>query len=179
MFRKLSIQAALAVVVVATTALIAPQSASAAVGNVYEAFSDPSKCMDEPGGSTADGTAIDIYACNDGDNTYWYFENVSNGTDSDGQQWFNLVNFHSGKCLTVKGGSVADYAPIIQYGCNNGGNEEWHLLTVTIDNVYGPVILINRASQSCVTVKGGLTADKTPLQLYHCNGGANQAWDQR
>jgi hypothetical protein len=43
---------------------------------------------------------------------------------------YYLVNGHSGKCLTVKGASKADYAPVTQYRCVGAKNQWWVVYNV-------------------------------------------------
>src|SRR5882672_9300279 len=63
-------------------------------------------CLDVPWGSTDDVPLI-VWVCNGRDNQQWILEHV--GGDS-----FRLRALHSGKCLTVPGGSTASGVQVVQ-----------------------------------------------------------------
>jgi lysophospholipase L1-like esterase len=112
------------------------------------------KCLDVNGGSSANGTAADIWSCN----------------GSGAQQW----SAHSdgtlralGKCLDATGRGTANGTKIEIWDCNGGANQQWQAYNGGYRN---PV------SGRCLDDPGGSTADGTQLVLWDCNGGANQQW---
>jgi hypothetical protein len=81
---------------------------------------------------------------------------------------------HSGKCLDVNNASTANNAPVIQYACGTGTNQQWQLRPVSGT---GYVEIVARHSGKCLDVSGQSTANSARIQQYDCWGGANQRWD--
>ena len=73
------------------------------------------KCLDVSGGSTANGAAIQIWACN--------------GT---GAQQFvlsaagDLVNPQANRCVDIGGWNSANGATLVLWDCHGGANQKWH-----------------------------------------------------
>lgn len=74
---------------------------------------DTAECADVNGGPAADGTKVQMWACNTSAAAQtWTME--SNGTAG--------IN---GKCLDVTNGSTASGALIEEWTCNGGTNQQW------------------------------------------------------
>ena len=108
------------------------------------------------GGNSADGTPVQLFACN--------------GTA--GQQWTapgdgTLTTL--GKCLDVTGGGTGNGALVQSFSCNATGAQQWQ--------ARADGSLLNPHSGRCLddTRFGG---SGTQLELWDCNGGANQQWTQ-
>jgi hypothetical protein len=180
--RKQSVLAVLASALIATATILMPGPAFANAAPAAAAAPPPgadgpyelieanntSKCLDDPGNSTANGTVLDIYTCIGSTNEQWYIEAPSDGT----LNWYWLVNVKSGKCMTVQGAVSDTNKPIIQYTCTTGSNEEWSI----VRNIDSEADMIARNSGKCATVKGDLRVNNTPLLQYPCNDGGNQTW---
>jgi glucosylceramidase len=113
------------------------------------------KCMDVAGGSSADGSAVQLYTCN--------------GTAA--QQWTRPGDGTLralGKCLDVTGHGTADGSTLQLWSCSGAANQQF---TSTSGND-----LVNPAANKCVDVSGNTSADGTRLQLWTCTGAANQKW---
>ncbi|MFI5527081.1 ricin-type beta-trefoil lectin domain protein [Kitasatospora sp. NPDC051853] len=114
------------------------------------------KCLDLDGGTTQDGTPVQLYDCNQWppSQTWTY------GTDS-------TVTI-AGKCLDVAGQAVTNGSPVHLWTCNGGDNQKW---TQQADGTL-------RGTQSglCLDVPGATTANRTHLALWTCNSGNNQRW---
>lgn len=84
--------------------------------------------------------------------------------------YYNLVNFNSGKCMSVEGGgSTSNGANVIQWSCNDGGEQLWY---------WSGSRLKNRKSGKCLSVSGGgSTANGAELVQWTCNDGGEQSWD--
>ncbi|MGW3349478.1 RICIN domain-containing protein [Nonomuraea rubra] len=91
---------------------------------------------------------------------------------STGSGYDRLTVRHSGKCADVRNGSTANLAPIIQYDCNGGTNQQWRIQSIS----GGHVQIIARNSAKCLDVNGVSTADGAALQQYGCGTGTNQQW---
>jgi glucosylceramidase len=111
------------------------------------------KCLDVAGGSSADGTAVQLYTCNGSAAQQWTL-----GTDGTLRAL--------GKCLDVAAASTADGAQVQLYTCNGTGAQQWSA-TAAHD-------VVNVPAGRCLDAAG--TADGARAQLWSCHGGANQKW---
>jgi hypothetical protein len=113
-------------------------------------------CLDVRGGSSANGTPVQLYTCN--------------GTAA--QQW-TVVEAGStlrafGKCLDIAGGGTANGTKVQLWDCNVTGAQ------VFIPQGNGA--LWNPQSNRCLDDPGWSTTPGTQLQIWDCTGGANQKW---
>jgi hypothetical protein len=116
---------------------------------------DTAECADVNGGSAADGTKVQMWACNTSAAAQsWTME--SNGTVG--------IN---GKCLDVTNGGTGNGALIEEWTCNGGANQQW--LAVNGE-------LVNPVSGKCLDDPGFNTTQGTQLDLWTCDGGTNQQW---
>ncbi|MFF9144939.1 RICIN domain-containing protein [Streptomyces sp. NPDC014861] len=117
--------------------------------------SSSGKCVDVKGASPADGTPLQLYACN--------------GTPA--QDW-RLPGDGTvralGKCMDAQGGSTANGTVVQLYTCNDTPAQKW---TSRADGS-----LVNAKSGRCLDIENGGTADGTRLLLWDCHGGGNQRW---
>ena len=110
------------------------------------------KCVDVSGGSSADGTRIQLWTCNSGPNQRW----TVNGST------LRALD----KCLDAAG--TANGAAVRLWTCNGGGGQNW---TAGANGS-----LVNPQSGKCLDANGGSSADGTQLIIWSCHGGANQRW---
>ena len=113
-----------------------------------------SKCVDDNGLSSANGTKIQIWDCTGGANQSWTVE--PGGT---------LQVY--GKCMDITGANYSNGTNIELWTCNGGANQQWQATNGT---------LVNPASGKCLDDPNSNTANGTQLDLWTCNGGANQQW---
>ncbi|MFE0450181.1 lectin [Streptomyces sp. NPDC058914] len=114
------------------------------------------KCLDVAGAGTADGTAVQLYACNGTTAQRWT-------VGSDGS--IRAL----GKCLDVAGASTADGARVQLYTCNGTSAQQWSYNPTTHD-------VVNTGANKCLDITGNNSADGAPAQIWTCTGGANQKW---
>ncbi|MFC3894031.1 ThuA domain-containing protein [Lentzea rhizosphaerae] len=112
------------------------------------------KCVDVAGGSSADGTKIQLWTCNTNAGQQW---TVSGNT-------LRALN----KCMGVAGGSTANGAQVQLMTCNGSGSQNW---TAGANGS-----LVNQQANRCLDANGGSSADGTQLILWTCHGGTNQRW---
>ncbi|SEG56021.1 Concanavalin A-like lectin/glucanases superfamily protein [Actinacidiphila yanglinensis] len=112
------------------------------------------KCLDDDNGSSANGTAVQIWDCNGTGAQNWTV-----GSDS-------TVRIN-GKCLDATGAGTANGTLTELWDCNGGGNQQW---LPQIGTLYNP------ASGRCLDDPASNTTNGTQLELWDCNGGANQQW---
>jgi lysophospholipase L1-like esterase len=111
-------------------------------------------CLDVNAGSNANGTAIQIWGCNNTQAQQWT-------TDSAG----GLKAL--GKCLDATGLGTANGTKAELWDCNGGANQVWRPYRGGYRNP---------ASGRCLDDPAGSTANGTQLELWDCNGGTNQQW---
>jgi non-reducing end alpha-L-arabinofuranosidase len=121
--------------------------------------SGSNRCLDVPGGATANGTLLDIWDCNGGANQQWTA--LSNGE----------LQVYGNKCLDVPGGATAAGTKVEIWDCNGGTNQQWTL------NSNGTVVGVG--SGLCLDVVGAGTANGTAMDIWTCNGGSNQKWTRQ
>jgi hypothetical protein len=114
------------------------------------------KCVDVAGGSSANGTAVQVYDCNGTAPQRWSV--TEDGTLE-----------ALGKCLDVAGGETANGTATQLYECNNTGAQQWEARP---DGT-----LVNEQSGRCLDAQGGSSANGTRLIIWDCHGGANQRWE--
>jgi hypothetical protein len=131
--------------------LVAPQAA-AATGQITGLAG---KCVDVAAASSANGTAVQLYACNGSGAQQW-------SANSDG------TIRALGKCLDVTSASTANGAKIQLWDCNGTGAQNWQI-TAAHD-------IVNTAANKCLDVTGNSSADGARLQIWTCTGAANQKW---
>lgn len=112
------------------------------------------KCVDVAGGSTADGTKVQLWACNGNAAQQW---------SRTGETWRAV-----GKCLDVAGAGTANGTKVQLWSCNGTGAQNW------VSGANGS--LVNPNSGKCLDASGGGTADGTQLIIWSCHGGTNQRW---
>ncbi|MDQ0949441.1 glucosylceramidase [Streptomyces phaeochromogenes] len=117
------------------------------------------KCLDVAGGSSANGTAVQLYDCN----------------GSTAQNWTVAADGSVralGKCLDVTGASVSDGAKVQLYDCNGSGAQRWSYNASTGD-------VVNTAANKCLDVSDNSWANGARGQIWSCTGAANQKWQLR
>jgi hypothetical protein len=91
--------------------------------------------------------------------------------------WFKIIAVHSGLCLEVLNGDDSNGATIQQATCVAGdGKQLWRIR----DNPGGGFYEIYwKGNEKCIDLTNGDERDNTPIRMFKCNGGKNQAWDLR
>lgn len=114
------------------------------------------KCVNNSGGSTADGSPIQLSTCN----------------GSAAQQWQvpgDGTLRTAGKCMDVTSSGTANGTRIQLFTCNGTGAQQWSFDSSTR-------ALVNPQSGRCLDDPGSSTVDGTQLQLFDCNTTAAQQW---
>jgi hypothetical protein len=112
-----------------------------------------SKCLDVPGGSTANGTVVQISDCVGAQNQQWRVR-------SDGE-----IRGIGGTCLDVQG--TANGAPVRIWDCIGVHKQQWRVMTNG---------QIRGIGGRCLDVRDGSTANGTQVQLSDCVATAAQEW---
>ncbi|MGI5378430.1 lectin [Streptomyces sp. CA-251387] len=114
------------------------------------------KCLDVAGGSTANGTPVQLYDCSGSAAQRWTVQ---------GDGSVRAL----GKCLDVTSGSTADGAKVQLYDCNGTGAQQWSYDASTGD-------VVNRAADKCLDVTDNSSANGARAQIWSCTGAGNQKW---
>lgn len=148
--------------------LTAPQAQAAALptGWVTVAAKHSGKCVDAAAAGTADGTAVQQYACNGTTAQQWQFQPTS-----DGYVRVNNRN-DAAKSWDVTDVSTADGAPVQLWSYSGGANQQW----LPVEETGGTYHFVNRNSGKCLDVPAASTADSARIQQYTCNGTAAQSF---
>ncbi|RIV38053.1 ThuA domain-containing protein [Micromonospora radicis] len=113
------------------------------------------KCLDVRNGATADGTQIQIWACNGGAAQTWSVTP-------------NSTIRALGKCLDVNGGASADGTKIQLWACNGSAAQNW--------SAQSNGTLRNPQTGKCLDVSNNSSVDGQAVHLWTCHTNANQRW---
>ncbi|HSX09082.1 MAG TPA: ricin-type beta-trefoil lectin domain protein [Candidatus Saccharimonadales bacterium] len=148
-----------------TTVTPTPVQTGLLMSNVSAAVNKNTKlCLDDKGNGTADNNPAITWACNSSDKAQIW-----------AQYSDNTIRIN-GKCLDVNKNSTANNAAVNIFKCNGGKNQQWKLTSITSGAAKGGTELLGVQSNKCLDIKQALTANGTPLEIFTCNGGNNQAW---
>jgi hypothetical protein len=115
------------------------------------------RCVDVPGFSTTDGTALDLWDCNGGGNQSWNWT-------ADKQ-----LTVYGDKCMAIGGDGSSAGSPVIITGCTGASNQAWELnADLSITSIGHPEL--------CLDAAGAGTSNGTPIDVWYCNGQTNQQW---
>ncbi|MEV4616692.1 RICIN domain-containing protein [Kitasatospora sp. NPDC049258] len=89
--------------------------------------------------------------------------------------WESLAAQHSGKCADVAGFATGDAAPLVQWGCGAGINDQFWIKKLG----GGYVQIMARHSGKCLDVADAATADGAPAVQNTCDGRPSQQWKLR
>jgi len=117
------------------------------------------KCLDDPNGTTTQGTQQQIYDCNGQADQTW--THTSGGA-------LSITNNGTTDCLDANNNGTANGTKVIIWPCNGQANQQWTF------NSNGTIT--GAQSGLCLDVTGKGTANGTLVELWACNGGTNQQW---
>jgi hypothetical protein len=114
-------------------------------------------CLDDWDGKAVNNNKVDIYTCNDGQDTQQWT------VASDGTVQIN------GMCLNNSGSANTPNNPVDLYTCNDTGAQQW------IPQTDGA--LLNPETDKCLNDPGSDQNPGTQLGIYACNQTAAQVWN--
>ncbi|MEV5145339.1 RICIN domain-containing protein [Streptomyces sp. NPDC052727] len=171
MARPLPAAGSLAALSLAATLLTAAPAPAASAGaaalptgfaTVVNAASG--RCLDAKAAATANGTAVQQYACNGTTAQQWSFTDAG-----DGYVRINNRN-DTNQVADVADVSTADNAPVHLWSYGGGANQQW----LPVDDGGGAFHFVNRNSGKCLDDPGASLADSVQFVQYTCNGTAAQ-----
>lgn len=122
--------------------------------------------LDVQGGSRSVNTQVVTYVWNDGSNQEWAFQ-----ADPHNPGWYEVVNRNSGQCLTVKNGSTAQGAPLVQYPCMGDASQLWYFGSIVLNTAYG---VTNYRSRLVMEVQGANPYSGGTVDQWGWGGGSHQ-----
>ncbi|WP_318205712.1 RICIN domain-containing protein [Streptomyces sp. SCL15-4] len=83
----------------------------------------------------------------------------------------SLVNYHSGKCLEIPGGSTKNGVQAQQWTCNGRKHQKWMLRYSETRVGLKLYYAVNERSGKCLSVKGGSSKNGTQIIQWPCRVG--------
>ncbi|MEU3979202.1 RICIN domain-containing protein [Streptomyces sp. NPDC026672] len=125
-------------------------------------------CLDAADWGTANGTAVQQWACGTGANQQWQFRPTSDG-------YYQVANRHNAKAWDIDGGTGAtgDGARVQLWDYVGGTNQQWR---AEASGAAGQYRFVARHSGKCLAVDGASTADGARLSQQPCSGAAAQTF---
>ncbi|MER6686970.1 RICIN domain-containing protein [Streptomyces olivaceoviridis] len=122
------------------------------------------RCLDAKAAATANGTAVQQYACNGTTAQQWSLTDAGDGYVRIGNR--NDTN----QVADVADVSTADGAAVHLWSYGGGANQQW----LPVDDGGGAFHFVNRNSGKCLDDPGASLADSVQFVQYTCNGTAAQ-----
>ncbi|MDB4995072.1 MAG: hypothetical protein JWM74_2504, partial [Myxococcaceae bacterium] len=127
-------------------------------------------CLDIPGGSGADGFALQVYPCHTGQNQQFRFDARFRNTVQ------QLRPVGSSLVVDVAGGTAGNGQPLQLHTRHGYPNQQWTLGALGGDDASASPL---SGLAECIDVPWGSTADGVTLQQWQCHGGDNQRLQAR
>ena len=124
------------------------------------------KALDVTGNGTADGTFVEQWTYNGGNNQRWTVTSLGSGQ-------YSIIGVGSSKALEVASTSTANGTRVDIRSYSGANNQKW-TLTATSGG-YFRVTPVS-SSGSCLDVNGNSTADGAIVQEWTYGGGNNEQW---
>jgi glucuronoarabinoxylan endo-1,4-beta-xylanase len=121
--------------------------------------------LDATGAATTNGTPVDQWTYNGGNNQKWVVTSLGGGQ-------YSIQGVQSGRMLDVTGNSSANGAGIDIWASNGGNNQKWTIAATS--GGYYSVIAVN--SGKALDVTGNSTSNGTKIDQWTYTGGKNQQW---
>ncbi|MFE2054404.1 RICIN domain-containing protein [Streptomyces sp. NPDC056465] len=130
--------------------------------------SNSGACLDAADWGTADGTALQQWACGTGANQSWQFRPTGDGT-------YQVVNRHNAKVWDVDGGpgATGNGIKVHLWSYAGGSNQQWRPESAGTGGQYR---FTARHSGKCLTVDNSSKADGARLSQQPCDGSPAQAF---
>ena len=87
----------------------------------FESQINGTQILDNPGNSSDDGNLIKTYQWNADDRGRWSLESAGSG--------YYDIKSHTGKCLDIIKGTMANSTQVELYTCSGGDNQRWKFST--------------------------------------------------
>jgi hypothetical protein len=99
------------------------------------------------------------------------------GTANAASAWGPIYNYGASTCLDDPGSSHSSGTQMDSWGCNGGANQQWRVFASRLqDNQFEQYVFQNEASGLCLDMRGGSSANGTPVIQWPCNTKDNAQW---
>jgi len=127
------------------------------------------KYLDLQGPDTRYGEIIHQWTYTGAPNQWWY--------TSISTTYHQVTSEYDRLCMGVSGGSTANGASVIQWGCNGNADQKWAYRYTGVMVGGWPVFnIVNLNSHRCLGISGGSLATGAPAIQWECNGNRDQMW---
>ncbi|NNN34416.1 ricin-type beta-trefoil lectin domain protein [Streptomyces sp. S3(2020)] len=123
------------------------------------------KCLAVPNSSSANGTGLIQWTCNDNGDQQWLMEKVPGGNNDR----YVIYAWPGSKCLAMPNSSTANGTQAIQWTCDPTDSDQIWIQ----DSWYR---LRNLNSDKCLAVPNSSTANGTEVIQWTCNDNLDQRW---
>lgn len=137
-----------------------------AVGPIYpqeEQSSSQVPCLDDSGNRSTAGNAVYLWTCRGDPEQNWTME--SNGT----------IQIH-GMCLDTAGEATTNLTQLVIATCNGGTTQQWSPNPGANYQLVNQGATLANGTPYCMDDLNLKTSNGSPVGIYACNGGNNQAW---
>lgn len=142
-----------------------PESSKISEGEYTIVSAMGSKGIDVAGGSSANGSNVQLFQTNGTIAQKWQI--VNNGDGS-----YSIKNFGSGKVIDVAAGSKRSNANVQIYQSNGSCAQKWQI----VSNNDGTYSLYSSCSGMAMDVSGGSNSNAANIQIYYPNHSVAQKW---
>jgi len=136
-----------------------PSSSPPGQANVMIVGAASGRCVDVPGGTSTNGTQVQLWDCHGGTNQRWTYT-----TD-------RQLRVNGNKCLDANGQGTSNGTAVVIWDCNGQANQQW--------NLGSNGVVTGAQSGLCLDASAAGTANGTRIQLWSCHAGSNQRWSLR
>ncbi|GII81635.1 alpha-N-arabinofuranosidase [Sphaerisporangium rufum] len=127
--------------------------------NVQIVGGGSNRCLDVNASTTVNGTQLQLWDCNGGNNQRWTYTSAKQ------------LTVYGNKCLDTSGGGTGNGTAVVIWDCTGQAGQQW--------NVNSNGTITNVRSGLCLDANGAGTANGTKIIIWSCNGQNNQQWSPR
>lgn len=139
-------------------------------GIAFESVAHPGRALDLAGGSTANGTRLQLWQANGSPAQAFALASTTDALPN-GTYTFTVAN--TNLAIDVANASYASGANVQVFQSNNSGAQKWNVTR----NADGTYTIVNAASGKALDVAGGSAYSGANVQQYQPNGSAAQRWN--
>jgi len=124
------------------------------------------KALDVAGAGKTNGTNVDQWSYNSGENQKWVVTHLGNNQ-------YSIVGAQSGKALDVNGAGTTNGSNVLIWTYGGAANQKW-TVTATSGGYYR--LTPTHATNMALDVNGASTTDGANVQIWTYGSGNNQQW---
>ena len=129
----------------------------------YSTIGGPNLCFDVSDGPTTLGTELKLATCNGSSNQKFYLSRNASSS-------FSLLRTASGMCIGTAWGTSAEGASLRVWDCTYERSQAWRRMELDGAIDFTTELRVPSQPGQCLDVRGGVNANRTPVQVFQCNG---------